>query len=138
MEAVWLAIALIAGLVWAGMSIKQKRDGDLHHAAARRLAAAGDWEAAPGAYKQAILVRLDACEKLEELLADLQSLYLGQGLEVDLGQLRECPEVIRSLTAGSRDLKKKKQLLIKVYVGAQEFMDQLPGARIPDDGAAAA
>ena len=130
MEYVWLAIAVIAGLVWLGISISQKREGDKHQREARDLADSGDWEGAAKSYKLAIISRLDSASKLEELINELAELYKANGHEVDLSQLKECPAVIKKLSAGTGKQKKKEELMMKLYTETGAFLDSLPGPSI--------
>jgi hypothetical protein len=132
MEYVWIGIAVVCGIVWAVISISQKLEGDKHQRKARELASDGDWEQASLSYKQAIISRLDSNVKLQELMEELSQLYKSNGHEVDLSQLSECPGIIKKLGAGTKNQKKKNELLVKLYVDTQKFLDSLPGPPIPD------
>ncbi len=133
MEIVLLGIAIIAGIVWACISISQKLSGDRHQRKARASALAGNWEQAALSYKLAIISRLDAEYKLEELVKELSDVYKSRGLESDLSRLLECPLILKTLGAGTGNQKKKNELIVKLYKETSDFLDGLPGPAIPDE-----
>lgn len=133
MEFFWFGVAGILFLVWAGISLSQKLSGDKHQREAREATEAGDWETAATGYKMAILSRLDAREKLSELVAELDAVYRAQALECDLSRLLECPELLKTLGAGTGSQRKKNELIMKLYTETGEFLDTLPGPPLPTD-----
>ena len=133
MEFVWLAIAVVGGLVWAWMSISQKMSGDKHEREARAALDGGDWEQAVLCYKLAIISRLDSEPKVREISRELDGIYRSQGLEVDLAQVLECPQVLKTLGSGSGNQKQKNELIVKLFEEAGAFLDGLPGPKLPVD-----
>lgn len=133
MWGVWLGLAVLCGIIWAAIAYSQKRSGDKHQTAAREAASTGDWEQAALSFKLAIISRLDSPGKIRELVDELGELYRSRGLETDLGQILECPQVLVTLGAGTGNQKKKNELIFKLYKETGDFLDGLPGPPIPDD-----
>lgn len=132
MEVVWLGIALVCGLVWAWISISQKASGDRHQRAARAATAIGDWEQAVLSYKLAIISRLDAENKVRELVGELSEVYASRERESDLSQILECPRMLKALGAGTGNQRKKNELIVKLYKETGDFLDGLPGPSLPE------
>jgi hypothetical protein len=132
MAIIWIGLAVIAGIVWAWIAISQKIRGDRHQRKARASASKGDWEQAVLSYKLAILTRLDAESKLRELVNELSDVYRSRGLKSDLGQLLECPRILKTLGAGTRNQRKKNELVARLYSETGLFLNSLPGPPIPD------
>jgi hypothetical protein len=133
LEVVWFGIAIICFAIWAVISIRSKIKGDRFQRKAQELAAAGDWEQASLCYKQAIITRLDSRTKVPELTRELSELYKSHGHDTDLSSLLECPEALKTLGAGTRNQKKKNELIAKVHLEAKKFLNTLPGPQVPDE-----
>lgn len=124
-------MAVIAGIVWAYISISQKIRGDRHQRKARELASTGYWEQASLSYKLAIVSRLDSEEKLRELIQELSDLYKSHGIEADLSHLHEYQQMLKKLEAITGHQKKQSELIVKLYKETLDFLDNLPGPEIP-------
>jgi len=64
---IWGAIGLIAWLVSATISLRQKAAASKHRVRAKQLLDSGDWEGAAALYKKAILERLDNLSAIQDL-----------------------------------------------------------------------
>jgi hypothetical protein len=133
MWGIWLAVAVVFGIIWAGIALSQKVSGDKHQSAAKEAAAIGDWEQAALSYKLAILSRLDSPGKVQELVHELSDLYRSRNLDPDMSQILECPGLLKTLGAGTGNQRKKNELIAKLYTETGTFLDGLPGPELPDD-----
>ena len=129
-----MSVSLILGVillvVWIVLSISGKVKGNKHHTSAKELANSGNWNGAVKEYKLAIISQLDSESKLQELIPELTQLYLKNGHSVDLGELLVCPASIKKVSSGNR--RKMKELMVKVYTEAGNFLDNLPGPKLDD------
>ena len=133
MEVIWFGLAFIFFVIWAVITIRSKIKGDRFQREARELAAAGNWEQASLCYKQAIITRLDSQGKVQELVSELSELYSSNGHDADLSTLLECPGALKNLGSGTKNQKKKNELIARVYEKAGEFLNSLPGPQMPDE-----
>lgn len=126
---IWFIIAFFCGIIWIWITISQKIKGDRHQRRAREFVRAGDWQEAVLSYKLAIITRLDSAGKLQELVQELSDIYKSRGFDVNLGQLSECPQILRDLGLTTKNQKKKVELIMKLYTQTEAFLNSLPGKR---------
>ena len=78
----------------------------------------------------AIISRLESETKLQELTSELSQLYQKKGHSVDLSDILACPASIKKVSSGNQ--RKMKELMVKVYTEAGDFLDNLPGPKLDD------
>jgi len=127
-----LIAIVICFILWARASISRTLETNKHLRRARECASEGDWEEASLSYKLAILSGLDSDDKLRELVPELVELYKGNGIDVDLSKVYECPEILRDLSVDTKDLKKQVELGLELHVKIAEFLDSLPGPKLAE------
>nr|MBC8385725.1 hypothetical protein [Candidatus Cloacimonadota bacterium] len=113
---------------WDSISINIK--GNRYHHIARELSSANDWERSSIFYKKSIMNLLNNSGKLSELVNELSGLYKAQGFEYDLNRLLDCPDIIKSIVAGSAKEERKEKLMIELYNNTEKFLNTLPGPKI--------
>ena len=59
-------------------------------------------------------------------------MYKSRGFETDLSRILECPQILKTLGAGTGNQKKKNELIFKLFQETGNFLDGLPGPAIPE------
>jgi hypothetical protein len=121
-----LGFAALCGLVWLVITLMQMaKSGKLSRLAEEKLAQ-GDWKGAAALYKEAIVERLDSPGALEKLVGRLDRIYRDNGVEEDLGRIRDCPRLVKEIWKTKVKPKEKGRLTGKLVRETKEFLDSLP------------